>query len=62
MQSITPWLVPSESISARLRVDLSVMVFMLMPILVLSLAMVLWPWACTPPAANAVWASWFSSR
>jgi hypothetical protein len=62
MQSMTPWLLPSESISARFRVDLSVRVFMLMPILVLSFAMVLWPWAVPPQAVMAVRASWFSSR
>ena len=45
------------SISARLRVDLSVRVFMLMPIFVLNFAMALWPWAVPPQASMAVWAS-----
>ena len=48
-----PWV----SISARLRVDLSVRVFMLMPIFVLNFAMALWPWAEPPQASMAAWAS-----
>ena len=57
MQSMTPILLPCVSISARLRVDLSVMVFMPMLTLVLSFAMALWPCAEPPQASMAAWAS-----
>ena len=50
---------PCVSISARLRVDLSVRVFILMPIFVFSFAMALCPCAVPPQASMAVWASWF---
>ena len=54
---MTPMLLPCVSISARLRVDLSVMVFMPMLTLVLSFAMALWPCAEPPQASMAAWAS-----
>src|SRR5699024_5465150 len=47
---------------ARLRVDLSSMVRVRMPMLTLMRAAALWPWAWAPMASSAVWAAWLMRR